>query len=45
MEIAEEMRERGMVADVTWTPRSANEEADALSRGVTDGFDLGSAPR
>ena len=27
-----------MLADVTWIPRTANEEADALSRGVVEGF-------
>ena len=38
MELAEEMGHRGLVADVSWVPRDANEEADALSRGVTTGF-------
>ena len=39
MELAEEMKGRGLIAEVAWAPRSTNEEADALSRGVTDGFD------
>ena len=39
MELGEELRHRDMIADVSWAPRDTNEEADALSRGVSDGFD------
>ena len=39
MELSEELKHRGMIAEVNWVPRDANEEADALSRGVTEGFD------
>ena len=38
MELGEELRCRGLWSDVRWVPRASNEEADALSRGVTTGF-------
>ena len=36
--MSEEMRLRGIIADVALVPRAANEEADALSRHDTAGF-------
>ena len=39
MELSEELKGRDMVADVNWTPREANMEADALSNFATEGFD------
>ncbi len=38
MEIAIQSEARNLILDLEWVPRDANEEADALSRGVTTGF-------
>ena len=38
MELGEELASRNLLANVAWSPRATNEEADALSRGVTAGF-------
>ncbi len=39
MEIAIQSEARNLVLDLEWVPRDSNEEADALSRGITTGFD------
>ncbi len=39
MEIAAQCEARNLVADLEWVPRELNDEADALSRGIFDGFD------
>ncbi len=39
MEIAIQSEARNLVLDLEWVPRDSNEEADALSRGDTTGFD------
>ncbi len=38
MEIAIQSEARNIILDLEWVPRDANEEADALSRGITTGF-------
>ncbi len=38
MEIAIQSEARNIILDMEWVPRESNEEADALSRGVTTGF-------
>ena len=38
MELGEELASRNLVANVAWSPRATNEEADALSRGDHTGF-------
>ncbi len=38
MEIAAQSESRNLIADLEWAPRESNEEADALSRGITNGF-------
>ena len=38
MELAVQREALGLHMDTEWAPRYANEEADALSRGVVDGF-------
>ena len=41
MELSEEVRRRRILPAVRWLPLELNEEADALSRGVVDGFSPG----
>jgi len=38
MELAVQKESLGLLMDTEWAPRYANEEADALSNGVLDGF-------
>ncbi len=39
MEIAAQLEHRGARLELAWAPRELNQEADALSNGVTSGFD------
>ena len=38
MELSEELLARRLVPEIEWAPRELNMEADALSRGITEGF-------